>query len=325
MGEKLEDRLVEKSIEAFIMAIEIYNKPTLKYRVEGFAFFICNAWELMLKSKIIRDEGEDKIYFPDSNNRTIPLDRCIKKIFTNENDPLRKNLESIIELRNTCTHFITQEYEELYAPLFQSCVFNFTAKIYDFFKIDITEKVPEHFIHLSISTNSLKHEELIAKYSDNIVKKFEATKSLVEKSINEIQSNTFAIAIHHEYYLTKKQNSNSMVFRLAQEGEESVRILKDLKDPNLTHPLTVKKVVELVNKQLHKLGLQINFTKISFQDFIKYYNLKDDRKYCFINAFYKVPTYQYSQAIVDFIIEQYKQDNEVGTKIHEYIKKHKKN
>lgn len=42
--------LLEKSQEAFIMSVEIYNKPTIKYRVEGFSFFICNAWELMLKA-----------------------------------------------------------------------------------------------------------------------------------------------------------------------------------------------------------------------------------------------------------------------------------
>ena len=32
-------KLLEKSQEAFILAIEIYNKPTIKYRVEGFSFF----------------------------------------------------------------------------------------------------------------------------------------------------------------------------------------------------------------------------------------------------------------------------------------------
>lgn len=37
------DSLIEKSKEAFIMSIEIYNKPTIRYRVEGFSFFICSA------------------------------------------------------------------------------------------------------------------------------------------------------------------------------------------------------------------------------------------------------------------------------------------
>lgn len=51
---KLIDKMLEKSKEAFLLAIEIYNKPTIKYRLEGFAFFMCNAWELLLKSYIVK-------------------------------------------------------------------------------------------------------------------------------------------------------------------------------------------------------------------------------------------------------------------------------
>ena len=34
-----EEKLIEKSKEAFVMAVEIYNKPSIKYRIEGFGFF----------------------------------------------------------------------------------------------------------------------------------------------------------------------------------------------------------------------------------------------------------------------------------------------
>ena len=37
----LVDKLLEKAKEAFLMAIEVYNKPSIRYRVEGFSFFIC--------------------------------------------------------------------------------------------------------------------------------------------------------------------------------------------------------------------------------------------------------------------------------------------
>lgn len=63
------------------MAIEIYNKPTIKYRVEGFSFFICNAWELMLKAHMINKYGETSIYYKDNPSRTITLENCLKKIF----------------------------------------------------------------------------------------------------------------------------------------------------------------------------------------------------------------------------------------------------
>ena len=56
------NRMVQKSEEAFIFAIEVINKPTSKHRTENFVFNICNAWELILKAKIVRDLGENKIY-----------------------------------------------------------------------------------------------------------------------------------------------------------------------------------------------------------------------------------------------------------------------
>ena len=56
------EKLLDKSKEAFLLAIEVYNKPSIRYRVEGFSFFICNAWELMLKAYIINNDGEESIY-----------------------------------------------------------------------------------------------------------------------------------------------------------------------------------------------------------------------------------------------------------------------
>ncbi|PMC20523.1 hypothetical protein CJ235_02290 [Staphylococcus pettenkoferi] len=55
--ENLSKQLVNKSIESFILGLEIYNKPTIKYRIEGFSFFICNAWELMLKVVVVEKDS----------------------------------------------------------------------------------------------------------------------------------------------------------------------------------------------------------------------------------------------------------------------------
>lgn len=82
-----EEKLIEKSKEAFVMAVEIYNKPSIKYRIEGFSFFICNAWELMLKAHLIKKSGIESIYYKDNTERTITLENCLQKIFTNEKTP----------------------------------------------------------------------------------------------------------------------------------------------------------------------------------------------------------------------------------------------
>mgnify|MGYP002509480192 CR=1 FL=1 len=74
--ENLKERLLDKSKEAFSMAIELYNKPAIHYRVEGFAIFICNAWELMLKAHMLNTLGSKSIYYPDNPNRTLTLEKC---------------------------------------------------------------------------------------------------------------------------------------------------------------------------------------------------------------------------------------------------------
>jgi len=71
--DKLDEKLVEKSKEAFCLAIELYNKPTIKYRVEGFSHFICNAWELMLKAHMLNVLGESSIYYKDNHQRTLSV------------------------------------------------------------------------------------------------------------------------------------------------------------------------------------------------------------------------------------------------------------
>jgi hypothetical protein len=63
MEDVLYNKLIEKSKEAFLVAIELYNKPSIKYRVEGFSIYVCNAWELMLKAHMINTLGHTSIYY----------------------------------------------------------------------------------------------------------------------------------------------------------------------------------------------------------------------------------------------------------------------
>ena len=169
--QKTHDRLLEKSQEAFLLAIELYNRPTIRYHVEGCSFFLCNAWELMLKALIVKRSGEEAIYYPDSPDRTISLNNCLDAVLSNENDPLRVNLEKIIDLRNTSTHFVTDEYELFYGPLFQVCVKNYEEKMREFHGIEISDIIPESYLVLSVKRDIVDPEKIRAKYSPEVAEK----------------------------------------------------------------------------------------------------------------------------------------------------------
>lgn len=120
------DALLSKSEEAYLMSIEIINKPTINYRTEGFCFFICNAWELLLKAFIINKAKDiNAINYRDDSNRTIGLDECVEKIFTSTTDKVKNNISFIRNIRNKSTHLILPEFDFMLAPAFQRCLTNY--------------------------------------------------------------------------------------------------------------------------------------------------------------------------------------------------------
>lgn len=55
MRAPLHQRFVDKSAAAITAAVEVYNKPGFSYREETFAILALNAWELLLKAKVLKD------------------------------------------------------------------------------------------------------------------------------------------------------------------------------------------------------------------------------------------------------------------------------
>ena len=121
--------LVEKSIAAMVSAIEIYNKPDFKYREETFSILAINAWELLLKAKWLKDNGNKirslyvtekrlrpngkpykhtKVKMTGSGNPfTHSLDYIAKRMTERKvlADAAHKNIIALCEIRDSSVHF----------------------------------------------------------------------------------------------------------------------------------------------------------------------------------------------------------------------------
>lgn len=303
----LQKKLVEKSKEAFVMAIEIYNKPTIVYRVEGFSFFICNAWELMLKAHMINKYGEESIYYRDNPGKTITLEKCLQKIFTNEKAPLRRNLSKIIELRNTSTHFVTEEYEMIYIPLFQACVLNYVEKMQEFHDIDMTEVIPQNFLTLAVSMKALDENTIRAKYPEEIAKRIIETNEQLAPMIAE-NNQSFAIKIEHLHFITKDKNKATSFVYVDKNADAGVKIIKELKDPNNTHKYTMKTAIKEISRRLQMSGINFYMNQYIFNLFNKVYAIKENERYCYIHKQYAQPSYTYSAQAVELIVGEIQKD-----------------
>lgn len=306
--ENLSKRLVNKSVEAFVMGIEIYNKPTIHYRIEGFSFFIINAWELMLKAELLN--RNESIYFKDDLDRTLSVNNVVNKIYTDKNTRIRINLEKIIDLRNISTHYITEDYEIKYAPLFQACVLNFIKELKKFHDIDITDYIPQNFLTLSASYSPLTNEQIKLKYSPEIAEKLIKQSNEVDVLTKEYDSDKFAINIKQNLYITKKRDKADFEVKINNSSENEVAIVKDYKDPSDTHKYSYKTVITAVNTRLDKkhikLGYPQGFNTYVLNLFIDFYNIKQNKKYAYEHVIGNQHTFTYSQQLVDFIIAEIK-------------------
>lgn len=308
----LQKSLVEKSVEAFILGLEIYNKPTIKYRIEGFSFFICNAWELMLKAHLINTKGSHFIYYKDKPDRTLSLHEVIKNVYTDKNTKIRLNLEKIIELRNISTHFITEDYELKYAPLFQACVLNFIHEILRFHEVDVTKYIAQNFLTISASIEPLTNEEIKIKYPPEIAEKYIQKANEIDVLTKEYNSDNFSINIKQNLYITRKKDQADFTVKIEKESPNSVEVVKELKDPADTHKYSHKVLVTAIQERLKKNNVKMGYTQ-GFNSyvltlFINFYNIKNQEKLAYCHVVGNGKYYTYSQQCVDFIIEEIKKD-----------------
>lgn len=107
--------LVDNAIAAAVRAIEAYNSPNTEYREAIFCILIVNAWELLLKAKILKDNSEkvESIYVQEGNgfkaNRngtpwTLDIFDALRR--ANPALNIKSNLGSLTDIRDASIHFV---------------------------------------------------------------------------------------------------------------------------------------------------------------------------------------------------------------------------
>jgi hypothetical protein len=133
-----------------------------------------------------------------------------------------------------------------------------------------------------------------------------------------VSSDRFSIVIQQELRLTKKHDGSIPAFRLTKATEVmdgNCTIIKEIQDPNNTHPYNVKRLMELIDKRLKREGLIMSFTCGNFTEFNNYFDFKGKPEFCFTNTINTNPTYSYSPKTVNFILAAIMEKPEICNEI----------
>ncbi|OCH97129.1 hypothetical protein A8135_05740 [Legionella jamestowniensis] len=124
--EKFVHNLFQKSKNAFLTAIQLYNSPTQLSRIELFTILITNAWELLLKGEIVQSSNELSAIYKNSSKSISCRNALIKQYPENSN--VRKNIEVILDIRDQAVHLAINELQYDLCRLFQSTIINYVKK-----------------------------------------------------------------------------------------------------------------------------------------------------------------------------------------------------
>ena len=146
------ENLLERAIAAMVSALEVYNKPTFRYRAESFTILAINAWELLVKAKWLLDndddistlyvyqkqEGEERIKQTRSGNpMTQGLLYVARKLAENKalDQVVYKNLEILSDLRDSTVHFYytAPGFARSLRTIAAACVRNFVTAVENWF------------------------------------------------------------------------------------------------------------------------------------------------------------------------------------------------
>ena len=158
--------LLDRAIAATVAAIEIYNKPDFPYRSEAFCILAINGWELLLKAKWLKENGNriQSLHAKEhgtnsdgsrSKRETIKRTRSgtpfthgldyLAKLLVEQRhlDPIAKdNLDALLELRDTSVHFFHQSESRLAEDLQEigaASLKNFVLAPQEWFAHDLSE------------------------------------------------------------------------------------------------------------------------------------------------------------------------------------------
>lgn len=324
-GERMMNKLVKQSQEAFVLSLELFNRFNNDYRLEGFSFFIINAWELLLKAQLIKINQDDKAIYRNKNPKknSLSMSDCLDTIFTESTSPVRCNLLKIKEIRNFATHLIVPEIEGLYIGLFQACILNYINYLNKWFDISMDEKLSPGMLAITSGNSEIDFIKLRRKYNKDIINFVQQAKQKIEhdtfSEINNLEGEYYTIPIEYTLAYVKNPKLADIVVVFDNNSKNKVAEIHVPKDIDRTHPY---RMTDVVNKVKNEIGDDIRFNKHDVMSIIYVEKIKDNNnKYHYYIK--NLNVHLYSDEFVSLIIKNIKNNANYLTKCR-YKYQHKK-
>jgi hypothetical protein len=162
------DELIEKSREAALAAVQIFNNPQIAFKSEMFIVLMNIAWTYMLHA-YYRKHGVEYRYFKQKGqnrrfDRTTKgaykyweLERCLNEYGCPVDRDVANNLRFLVGVRHEIEHQMTTRIDASFSAKFQACCLNYNDHIKKFFG---EEHAIDKHLSFSLQFSSISKEQV---------------------------------------------------------------------------------------------------------------------------------------------------------------------
>ncbi len=332
---------LEKALDSALLAVEVYNKPAIKFKSGGFVALMVIAWTALFHAYFFKEKI--KPYKKLVNGRFDKRDgdyvyweisECIKRYFKNNTtNPTRKNIEFFIPLRNKIEH---KSLPAIDSDIFGEC----QALLLNFDKFVETHFGENYCLRESLSfslqlfpslkkLNQAKGKDSATLAVQEFIQQYRSSISTDTISSGEYSFKAFLIQVSNHQGASSLPiqfiNYNNLTPEEKDELGRFVTLIKtkqvQVVNPKGKKPSDVVRSVQegLGDPKLVRGNKVVNkFNSSTHTSCWKFYNVRPDKdsqdpemtdtKYCVYDVTHK--DYVYTQAWIDFLIEKMKDESE---------------
>lgn len=263
---KLAKALLSKSKDNMMLALELYNRPSIDNRMDAFVMCFCAAWEQLLKAILIEKDGEDSIFRKGNKKgfkETISLRECLEKTFDSQSK-VRKNIEQITYFRDQAVHLLMPEIQGITSRIFQSGVLNFTSSFEKFTEVSFLNNNHTGMISLVGDFKSPPISVLKSTYG-NIADDILDLATTLQTDVDDNNDIEFAVPLNVKLvFATSDENGRTITLARADEGIEGLKkalIIEKPVDRSRTHPYLQNGAIDEINKKIFERYEKIKIDK----------------------------------------------------------------
>jgi hypothetical protein len=227
-----DERLI-RAREAMLLAVQVFNSPTLKFKAEVFAVHANIAWTYLLHEHFERHG----IAIMQPDGRSLLLSQMIAREDCPLSQGMRDNLSSLKQIRDAVEHTLFRRADTMFLSIFQACCLNFDKAICDLFGSDLTLS---NELSFSLQFAKMDLEHLAQVHGYDVPEHIRTLEQDIEDNLNDERSADIEYRFRVVYTFensTKSKSHIKFVHPTDDEAEEvrNVLIRKEISDKLYPH------------------------------------------------------------------------------------------